>query len=1026
MTRKRIKDSLDKSKRKDKKVRKKVDFEIKKNATLNNKIIIIALISFICLTLYLNTYNNYTSGVGINDKGETLGEKYYLAGPDPYYHARIAEIIYYEGRVPFIAEGEPDPMLSYPLHLPNPRPPLFDITLAMGAHALSPFMEDIDALGHSLQFLPAIYGALLVIPVYFIAATLFNKKIGLLAALFVPLIPIHIGSGHGSSYALADHDSFILLLSTCGIFFFVRALQLLNTKYEGLKQLILLNKKTIVYAMIAGIFYGMIGLSWEGFRLFVVILAFYCILQFLINCYLRRDFLGLTMIGVISLSMVALMILPYHLIRNNLRDFMLVSSLVAIVLIAGIVFHLLKKLPSVITIPAMSTVGICSLFLINAYEIAPMYSFVAMFFRGSIYTGKVSLTIAEAGTFPLSRTVMSFGPILYWVAWFGIVIFMARTLLHKKNFMLFISVYIMITFYFTMTAGRFLNDIVPFVAIFAGWGVYFVLKKINYIKMFENIKAIGGFQGIKKGIKVTHILGILFIIMLVLPNAIMSFDASIPYEKKAEYGNEDLFGTFGVSFGKETYWVDAFSWLNEQDTELAPEDRPAFISWWDYGFYCVMIGEHPAVAHNFQGGIQTASNFKTAKSEKEAISVIISRFLFADYHRINNGKKLSDDVVLVLEKYIGVNETKDVSKWLADPKTSPEFNKVICPEYDSALDKKYRKEEPDAYVHSFTAITENLTDEEVTNFYLEMQKVTGWNVRYYGTEQYDTQIFTVFTFLADKSLIPLGALEDKYMKGYLIATHKETKEKTIIYEDKYINLTDYDRENYAFAGPYYNRKSAYYETLFYRVYYGTPVDEGLPSQNERLPTYGLKHFVPKYLSPYVVIAKYYEGAKINGTVTCNGVPMNGVSIIVFDSMGIPHDVGVLWDNKYNVIAPEGNLSLKIFIQNKEINKKDIKITELEATRRADNYNKTVNFEVEPITINGTITKNQTVLPNINVTLASQLSGMFTKVLTDKNGRYVFKDVPPSVYSIEVEQDGNVTYAETVIVTENKLLDIEVD
>ena len=56
---------------------------------------------------------------------------------------------------------------------------------------------------------------------------------------------------------------------------------------------------------------------------------------------------------------------------------------------------------------------------------------------------------------------------------------------------------------------------------------------------------------------------------------------------------------------------------------------PAFISWWDYGFYESAIGDHPTVADNFQDGIPPAANFHTSTSEEEAVAVWIVRQLMS-------------------------------------------------------------------------------------------------------------------------------------------------------------------------------------------------------------------------------------------------------------------------------------------------------------------------------------------------------------------------------------------------------------
>ncbi|MCD6222195.1 MAG: hypothetical protein J7K12_00710, partial [Thermoplasmata archaeon] len=66
--------------------------------------------------LMLNTYFNFTSGIAINKYGETLEDKFYLSGPDPYYNMRLLQITLKTGHFPFIGgvHGDKDPLLNYP------------------------------------------------------------------------------------------------------------------------------------------------------------------------------------------------------------------------------------------------------------------------------------------------------------------------------------------------------------------------------------------------------------------------------------------------------------------------------------------------------------------------------------------------------------------------------------------------------------------------------------------------------------------------------------------------------------------------------------------------------------------------------------------------------------------------------------------------------------------------------------------------------------------------------------------------
>ena len=48
--------------------------------------------------------------------------------------------------------------------------------------------------------------------------------------------------------------------------------------------------------------------------------------------------------------------------------------------------------------------------------LAPLNKISNVIYGTGIYGKKVSLTIAEAGTYNISRSVMSYGPAIYWLA----------------------------------------------------------------------------------------------------------------------------------------------------------------------------------------------------------------------------------------------------------------------------------------------------------------------------------------------------------------------------------------------------------------------------------------------------------------------------------------------------------------------------------------------------------------------------------------------------------------------------------
>ncbi len=235
--------------------------------------IAVSIIGVFLIVLFFNTYFNITSGISFNTDGEGLA-KYYLSGPDPYYNMRLVQGTYETGRYPYY--NEVDPLLNYPIGASGGRAPLLNMIALGFSRLLAPFMNDIDAIGYSMQFVPALFGALLIFPVYFIGKELFNKKAGLIAAMFVAIIPIHLSSGHGSAYTLFDHDSLILLLFFLTFMFLIKGLKEKDTI------------KSVLYAILGGISLAGLTMVWVEAQFLYVIIAIYAIVQMFIDIFLDK------------------------------------------------------------------------------------------------------------------------------------------------------------------------------------------------------------------------------------------------------------------------------------------------------------------------------------------------------------------------------------------------------------------------------------------------------------------------------------------------------------------------------------------------------------------------------------------------------------------------------------------------------------------------------------------------------------------------------------------------------------------
>jgi dolichyl-diphosphooligosaccharide--protein glycosyltransferase len=1004
------------------------------------------------LVLLLNTYFNYTSGITINEEGTSLSDKFYLAGPDPYYNARLIEETIESGGYPYLGglHGGEDPLLNYPVGRSGGRPPLFNmITVGVGI-SLSPFMGLTDALGYAMQFLPALYGALLVVPVYITGATLFNKKAGIIGAFIVSLIPIHLASGHGSAYSLYDHDSLVLLLTATTIMFLLLALKEKNTR------------KSVLYSMMSGIGVASISMTWVAAQYIYAILAVYAIAQMLVDIITSRINLKTPILMLTTLFFGYLLSFPMYWVKYGFSLTVPLSIALGVALFSIIYITLGKKnIPWVLSLPVISGVGAAgALFLYvirnstNTF-LKPLTRISDVIFGAGIYGKKVSLTIAEAGTFDFSRNVMSFGPVLYFLAWFGLLFLLRHYYKNKyKREYFLLIIWFLAEAYLVTTAGRFLNNLVPLVAIFSGWMIWWVVEKIDFPSMIKTIKGVGGgWYGVKKGVKIRHIAGAVFIVLFIMmPNAWMAFDAALPGTMKQKFGTSP--GAFGLGVRTEEYWTDAFSWLKEETGNMNDSEKPAFVAWWDYGFYCVAMAENPTVADNFQDGIPPASNFHTSTNEKEAVAIFIIRLAEGDMKE--NDGKLSQGVIDVFDKYLGSNSS-DLINILENPVAyAPSYTTLVSPEYQKDKHKvpspelwPVRIREENAKYQDAINILASLSDEKITWFYHGMQNETGHSIRYYGVEGYDLNIFNVFTFLADKGLFGYATTEDDYFRIWYEA------ENGVEYEPHELtNMTPEERENIGALSTEQENKQAFFETMVYKTYVGMSVSKedfewGLDQYNYNpylpqiiSPTIGLKHFVAEYISPdhiyqprpgwlctgcpAVVIAKYYEGAQLSGMIQSKGEVLDNArievqkNITLFNiSRGIAHDSNITdKDGYFTLIAPAGNISLSIIIGGVEVKRVTFNgaglfspITDDEAMRRSPAWKRDLGtIEVERASINGIVYWDKDGDEVYNESKDSLLSNAVVKagekeVRTNAKGQYEFKNIMPGSYDITIEKKG---------------------
>lgn len=998
-------------------------------------LVILLLASIMALAFFLRVY----WGIGPSIKyGFSVS-----GGSDSYYHERIITYILSSGH-----QLLNDPMLNYPIGMDNPRPPLFHWAIVLFSYIFYPFMNPTDAALLMLILFPAIWGTLTIIPVYLIGKEAFDRKTGLLAAFLLAIMPAHLMR---SVVTQADWDAFDLFFIMMMFYFFLRALKTVKYKNwikdwkkgneirQGMTELVSENKLSLIYASLAGVSLGALALAWKGFTYAEAILFIYLIFQIFLNRFLNKSNLHILAISTLYTVFGFGMALPWYALTGRIHQwFFEPFLLMLVVIILALYFEVSKKYPwPFVFLVAGVFLAVGGVFLsIFAPSIwATLVSGQGYFVKSKLYS-----TIAEAQPASLGIVAMSFGPGVFLLSILGITYVLYLIKKNLQEYYMFFVIYTVVAFYMAISAARFIFNAAPIIALTASVGTIWILKKVRIKESMEEMRKYRGQwrRGFRKAVKFSQIVAVLVIAFLViLPNVWSAVDAGIPYESKTKYDkqvynslpafmkpNETTynrtapwyFGAFGYSIPKPEYpWQRAWHWLSEQDNSSPPEDRPAFVSWWDYGFEAIREGQHPAVADNFQNGYQVAAQIITAQNESEVISLFIARLLDGDFAKHDH--HLSAPVMEQLAKYLGEENATKIEKVMENP--GAYRNEVLSkPSYYG----KYESDISDvnAKYAMIKGIIAHRGEDKIVALYDAIRNITGNDIRYFAVDYRlfpfsgrNTGIFYAPAKLGDRrvhqyggTVVPYDFYElqavdenghvydlDKVPMNARIVNYKITY-KPMFYDSMlyrtFIGYSGSDIGRSPGIPGFTQNLSNYqpmqawnmthfklvYRTAFWNPYKDyqnhtdawkpIPISQALKYQKEGKGTVDLNPPAFRVLPNDVVMVKFYEGAIIEGRVTLpSGRPLAHIRVTLFDEYGIPHTT-TFTDSRgyYKIDAVAGNLTLvfstdggynKLRMVDKNILRYyHINVTEEQAERLKPNYVIEQNVVIKPATLNGVV------------------------------------------------------------------------
>tara|TARA_Y100000766_G_scaffold2099_1_gene1679 strand:+ start:7769 stop:17344 length:9576 start_codon:yes stop_codon:yes gene_type:complete len=632
-------------------------------------------------------------------------------GSDPWYMKRVVDyILANNAHMIFDADR------FYPVGGINPRPPLFTWSIAVLAMILEPFFDNGDAVWWAILSLPAIYGAFTIFPVAAIAREHINEKAAVIAAWLIAFMPAHVTH---TTWALADHDAFIMLFITLGFMFWLRAVKYAGTErllrtstatpasfIAAISQVLSQRKAAFASAVLAGVSFGVVSLGWKGFVVGPSILFLAYAAQVSINMFRRRDSTTLNVLFLTMLSVNFLMALPFYahpqislvLDGTGLQPFLFI---LVFTLAISFVTTGFRDKPWLLILGVLATAGAIFFLVLWLLKQANWSNAWDVLFTGSGYFTKTKIfgTVAEANAPNRGQLFAQFGPITFVLSLIMGVLCMWSAFRERKQTNLVFGIWILAASFMAWTAARFMFNATPAIAVLGAWGIVSLWKWANWGGLVKTWKKLGirspedRIRGARVAVWRTPSFSAIMLVMIMLFGQQFTYglDAAIPGSNNAEddldetiyniipdafrwevggfsllddstYDGNWYLGSFGSGFN-DNGWNTAYEWLASQDTDMPYSERPAFVSWWDYGFQALDTGEHPSVSDNFQSGIPATGNMLLARSQEDLVSMFIWQLGQGDieYNQARNGETaFTSGYYNIVNDYLDDSEVMDL------------------------------------------------------------------------------------------------------------------------------------------------------------------------------------------------------------------------------------------------------------------------------------------------------------------------------------------------------------------------------
>lgn len=949
-------------------------------------------------------------------------------GSDPYYNFYLI--------LHFLSTGHwlvHDPNLNYPFGSTNPRNPFFHVMLVFVAELLAPIFGAKLAAFYAFEEFDAVFGALLIIPVYLITKELFGKKAGYIAAFLYTLMPSNLSAGILSGGRMHTPE---LIFAFFTVYFFAMAMKYTSKGriLEHFKEFRTLPSRLIdfyhqnttatIYSLLAGASLGGLMLAWQGYAYIEAIILIYVAVQLIANLILKKPTGYITFYTALFILLGFAMGAYYYQAIGEGPGWYNAELLIGILIVmfSGVI-NIVGRRPWILIIPILAIVAVGGILGLNF--LAPSLLHRLLSGDGYFIKTRVYDTIAEAQAPALGQYISGFGVAQFIFGIAGLIYIVYVYIKERKEEILFILVFSLVSIYMSFAAARFNITAAPAYAILgAAIIMYFArMVRIDDLKNRKNF----GYGSIRKAIKgnikwVQATFVIIIALVLLVPSGLSMLSASVPANSASSINSEissaiptfikgannttvSFAGALGVPIDNATQPLAlSFAWLSSQNSNLPTDQKPAYVSWWDYGFQELYQGKHPTVADDFQQGIPQAGEILMAQNQSQDIALFIAIDLQANFQQNHN--HFSSNVTQTLINYLGAREYGILKNVSANPGA---FTSVILG--NPSIYGQYVSSITSANVY-YAFIKGNLSynfpTSTLVNVYQNLIQETGYQISYIqidhnlfpssatspgifyapayltytpsyvssGGEIIPTEFYNVYASTDNGtfplSQLPSNAVPISYNIQYTPQFYNTSIYRfTIGYPPSAVGQTngipgiDYGQSTYTVM-PAWNMShfEIVYENSLYNPYKDyqahpgafkeVPLQEAYKLQKENNGTVIMFSSASQMLSYSDPIVEYFPGAIVQGKVTTpDGTPVPGVRVTLFDQYGIPHQtVTTNTKGEYVLSAVPGNdtlifstgtLNQEYLIGSNSVGSKNIYVSNTQAERITTGYNTTTGL-----------------------------------------------------------------------------------